>query len=575
MKALILNSGTGSRMGALTANTNKCMVDFGGVNIFHLQLKFLQTCGINEIVVTTGPFADSLQQYAEENFPNLNFTFVNNKDFSSTNYIYSIYLARDVLQDDDFLLMHGDLIFEQNVLQDVIDTPKSVMCVDKTRPLPPKDFKAKIENNRITTVSIDTFESSFYAQPLYKFLQKDWKMWLNNIINFCENQNTKVYAENALNPILNKLALFPLELYGRECFEVDNLEDLEYAKNFAKNYLQSSQKIFSGKNAFERGILTVSRNFERPFVVCDEWARPLIESKIDNGIYFTDFTPNPTVEQVWAGIEKFQASNCDFIISFGGGSAVDVAKCVNILENNGTSLSENTRAKHLAIPTTAGTGAESTKFAVVYQDGEKLSIESKKILPEFVILHADFLSSLPLYHKKSALLDAISQAIESLWAKGKTAQSKSYALSAMNTIFDNAKGYIEGDLLATKRILSAANLAGKAINIGKTTAPHALSYKLSSMFGVAHGHAVALCLPALFQDLASANALPVDLNLGILEKYIELVKSFDLKFSPQIENLDEMVETLANSVNIQRLNNHPQEISHERIREIYREILSE
>lgn len=573
MKALILNSGTGSRMGALTAATNKCMVNFGEVNIFHLQLKFLQDCGIREIVITTGPFAESLQRYAEENFPNLSFKFVNNAEFATTNYIYSIHLAREFLQGDDFLLLHGDLIFEQNVLQDVINAKTSVMCVDKSRPLPEKDFKAKIEQNRITTVSIDTFENSFYAQPLYKFLQEDWTKWLDNIAKFCENGDTKVYAENALNPILGEVELLPLELRGRECFEVDNLDDLEYAKGFAVKYLHNSQQIFSGTNAFNRGINAVCNEFERPFIVCDAWAKSLIVDKIPHGIYYTDFTPNPTIEQVWAGIEKFRTNNCDFIISFGGGSAIDVAKCINILESNAANLQENPRSKHLAIPTTAGTGAESTKFAVVYKSGEKLSIESEKILPEFVILDANFLKSLPSYHKKSALLDALSQAIESLWAKGKTTQSKSYALSAMNAIFENAADYINGDLAAAERILSAANLAGKAINIGKTTAPHALSYKLSSMFNVAHGHAVALCLPALFQDLANANLLPSELNLQILEKYVKLVEDFDLKFVPQIENFDEMIEILANSVNIQRLSNHPQEISRERICEIYRNIL--
>jgi len=575
MKALILNSGLGSRMGTLTAERNKCMVDIGGKNIFHLQLQFLQNCGVHDIIVTTGPFADSLQQYAEDNFPEISFTFVNNAHYSTTNYIYSIHLAQKFLQDDDFLLMHGDLIFEQNVLQDVINAKTSVMCVDKSRPLPEKDFKAKIEQNRITKVSIATFDSSFYAQPLYKFLKDDWMKWLDNIAQFCENGDTKVYAENALNPLLGEIELLPLELHGRECFEVDNLEDFEYAKKFYVKYLQISQRTFNGIDAFNRGIDAVYTNFNRPLIVCDEWAKSLIKNKIPHGIYFTNFTPNPTIEQVWSGIEKFCINDCDFIISFGGGSAIDVAKCINILKINTTEFENSARAKHLAIPTTAGTGAESTKFAVVYKNSEKLSIESENILSEFVILDAKFLQSLPEYHKKSSLIDALSQAIESLWAKGATTQSKSYAKSALQMIFENANDYISGDLSASERILNAANLAGKAINIGKTTAPHALSYKLSSMFNVAHGHAVALCLPFLFADLSNANLLPDELNLQILEQYNELVKSFDLKFTPQVENIGEAIKILADSVNVQRLSNHPQEISRERICEIYRNILAD
>lgn len=227
MKAVILNSGIGKRMGELTRTKNKCMAEIGeNMTILAWQMELLKKVGITEVVITTGPFAEHLESYITAKYPEMNFVFRHNPLYDQTNYIYSIYLANDVLE-DDIVLMHGDLVFEESVLRDVLAQETSAMVVDKTLPLPEKDFKAVVENDKITKVGIEFFDSAYAAQPLYKLVKEDWMKWLNNICVFCENDNRNVYAENAMNEISDTMNIRPFDVNGRLCTEVDNLEDLE------------------------------------------------------------------------------------------------------------------------------------------------------------------------------------------------------------------------------------------------------------------------------------------------------------------------------------------------------------
>lgn len=227
MKALILNSGIGKRMGELTKTKNKCMAEIApGITILDWQLRMLEKEGITDVVITTGPFAEHLQEYVSERYPGISFTFRHNPVYDQTNYIYSIALAEDALREDDILLMHGDLVFERSVLADIAGCETSAMVVDETLPLPEKDFKAVVQEGKITKVGIEFFEDAYAAQPLYKLYREDWSQWLANILAFCEQGTRSVYAENAMNEISDKLTIHPFNVAGRICTEVDNLEDL-------------------------------------------------------------------------------------------------------------------------------------------------------------------------------------------------------------------------------------------------------------------------------------------------------------------------------------------------------------
>lgn len=226
MRALILNSGMGSRMGVLTSEHPKCMTEISTTEtILSRQLKLLADNGIEEVVMTTGLFDSVLVNYCQSLELPLHFTFVKNPLFQDTNYIYSIYCAREYLN-DDIILMHGDLVFESEVLEKVIASSVSCMAVSSTLPLPEKDFKAVVKEGLIHKVGIEFFNDAMEAQALYKLLKSDWRIWLDKIVEFCEVGKTRVYAENALNELNGSANIHALDAKNLLCAEIDNPEDL-------------------------------------------------------------------------------------------------------------------------------------------------------------------------------------------------------------------------------------------------------------------------------------------------------------------------------------------------------------
>ena len=226
MKALILNSGLGSRMGVLTSEHPKCMTEIStGETILSRQLRQIADAGIEEVVITTGYYDGVLVQYCLSLDLPIHFTFVKNPIYDKTNYIYSIYCAREYL-DDDIILMHGDLVFENEVFDRVMASEVSCMTVSSTLPLPEKDFKAQVVDGKVMKVGVDIFNEAMEAQALYKLFKEDWKVWLGKIEEFCENDNRKVYAENALNELNGAANITALDVENLLCSEVDNPEDL-------------------------------------------------------------------------------------------------------------------------------------------------------------------------------------------------------------------------------------------------------------------------------------------------------------------------------------------------------------
>ena len=226
MKALILNSGLGSRMGVLTSEHPKCMTEIPGhETILSRQLKLIAEAGIKEVVITTGYYDRVLVNYCNSLELPLHCTFVKNPIYDQTNYIYSIYCAREYL-DDDIILMHGDLVFEGEVFDKVVASPVSCMTVSSTLPLPEKDFKAVVRGGMVQKVGVEFFNDAMEAQALYKLLRDDWKVWLGKIVEFCESGRTKVYAENALNELDGAANIHALDVQNLLCAEIDNPEDL-------------------------------------------------------------------------------------------------------------------------------------------------------------------------------------------------------------------------------------------------------------------------------------------------------------------------------------------------------------
>lgn len=237
MKALILNSGLGSRMGVLTSEHPKCMTEISSHDtILSRQLKLIAETGIEEVMMTTGYFDSVLVNYCKSLDLPLNYTFLKNPLYADTNYIYSIYCAREYLN-DDILLMHGDLVFEYSVLEDLLNNENSCMKVSSTIELPEKDFKAVVKDGQVKAVGIEFFDSAMEAQALYKLNKEDWKVWLDKICEYCENGKRKCYAEVALNEVTDECRIDAFDVQDRLCTEIDNPEDLDKVKKRLKTII--------------------------------------------------------------------------------------------------------------------------------------------------------------------------------------------------------------------------------------------------------------------------------------------------------------------------------------------------
>jgi len=306
---------------------------------------------------------------------------------------------------------------------------------------------------------------------------------------------------------------------------------------------------------------------KHPLLVCDNAFDSFGIELPCNFLRFSDFTSNPLYEEAEAGLIKLRKNKCDFIVAIGGGSSIDTAKYIKYYNYFNIPL--------MAVPTTSGTGSEATHFAVIYKNGEKHSIADERLLPDYVILQPDLLKTLPLYQKKCTMLDALCQAIESWWSLKATPESIEYSRQAIRLILDNMESYLKNESDGNKNMLTASNFAGKAINITTTTAPHAMCYKLTSLYGLPHGHAVAICLPKVWRNMGGfddiANALGKD-NCGEAVLYFEeLLKNLEI-FPPKNVSNDDL-ETLTNSVNIERLSNNPVQFGKSTIKDLYKEIL--
>ena len=254
---------------------------------------------------------------------------------------------------------------------------------------------------------------------------------------------------------------------------------------------------------------------DRLFLVVDEpaWqasgAKEALEPQFRQRAttWFTDFELNPKLEDVERGIEAYRECQPDLVIALGGGTAIDLAKLIGSLAvqaasardiATGRASIESTGKSLMAIPTTAGTGSEATHFAVVYVDGEKYSVAHPSLLPRYAVVDSRLTASLPKRITAATGLDAFCQAIESMWSVAATEESMRYATDAVRLAFGNLVTATNSPTPETREAMSrASHLAGKAINITKTTAPHALSYALTSRHGVPHGMAVAITLTSM------------------------------------------------------------------------------
>ena len=245
MKAVIFNSGLGNRMEAFTQRNHKSMARLkDGETIFHRQIRLLSAEGITDFIVTTGPFEEQLKAEAAD-FPHLNFTFVRNPIYDKTNYIYSMYLAREHMN-DDLVFLHGDLVFNRKLVHDVLACQdKNTGTVNFTKALPEKDFKGRVQDGKLLEVSIKIFDADCFAfQPFYKMDKATASAWIGKVCQFIHEGQDKCYAENALNEIFPALNIRAFSYEGYFIDEIDNMTDYDRVTTEILPFDEADSKIF-------------------------------------------------------------------------------------------------------------------------------------------------------------------------------------------------------------------------------------------------------------------------------------------------------------------------------------------
>ncbi len=356
-----------------------------------------------------------------------------------------------------------------------------------------------------------------------------------------------------------------------------------------ENDMEKAQIILEGRGTIQKLPELMDRlSVRRPLIVGRSQASRLcgLSDPLSSAPVFSSFHSNPDLTDAQDGADAFRQFSCDSLISVGGGSSIDTAKAIRVLlasENieriAASDLPEELPVPQIAIPGTAGSGSEATQFAVVYWQGRKISLDHPSLRPEGVILDSGLLATLPDYHRKSCALDALSQGIESYWCRKATEESRVHAYLAILGVLDNLKAYLQHDSHAADELLHASYQSGKAIQMTRTTAAHALSYALTKKYGIAHGHACMMTLPCLWELMLEREVIPETLKtlsslmrLGDPRLAPMLIQGLFLSLSlPSVPRPDQQeISDLAASVNIQRLNNHPMSLTQEELMNVYR-----
>ncbi len=360
-------------------------------------------------------------------------------------------------------------------------------------------------------------------------------------------------------------------------------------KNSLENIVHLSRErkvkkilVFAGKNSFsisgaKKHLTNILSNFEHEV--------------------FYKNSSLPEINDLKKFISKINNFKPDLIIAIGGGAVLDLAKTSNcffnsdeieiLIQDSKYTLNKKF-APLIAIPTTAGSGAEATANAVVYIDKKKYSVEGELIKPDYVIIDPNLVLSTPRLIAASAGMDAISQAIESMISMKSTDISLKYSISSLNESLKSFEKHINNKTFETSYKMSIAALnAGKAISISKTTAPHALSYPFTAFNGISHGHAVYLTL----NDFLKFNFI----NIKKSNSKFDLSNRFNIIFEIfKVDNINDLtdkiskigtnvglennfkklnivkkdLENILKNINAQRLSNNPININLNDIKEI-------
>lgn len=302
-----------------------------------------------------------------------------------------------------------------------------------------------------------------------------------------------------------------------------------------------------------------------PFVV-ESRMIDQVTSLLDRSISFDIFSgirPDPSVELVNEGKNHLINSNADIICAIGGGSAIDATKAIiyDLYKNEGKNY------PFIAVPTTAGTGSESTNFAVVTEGNSKKVLIDDAMLPDYALLVPKFTKTVPNFITADTGMDVLTHALEAYISKGASIYTDTFSETCVKTVFEILpKVYDDGDRLRLReKMLEVSNMAGIAFNNAGLGINHSLAHTIGGNFHISHGRINAILLPYVLEyntkksDKAREKLDSLAQKLGltdhncIIEKVRELNKKFQIpeKISGlgKVDEIkyQEAIDTMANT----------------------------
>ena len=344
-----------------------------------------------------------------------------------------------------------------------------------------KDGKLKIYTNDGECIKINYLTNS-------KLIKKALEVMLNvSEKNIYKKKSIKIFFIRIYQYLLKFSLKFVQHKEAKLLSTYEEIADTLKAKNIKKVLL-----VESG---------TITRN------LLDNYLKTTLEAKNIEFSSFSDISTNPTLDNCINGKNIYLENKCEAIIAIGGGSPLDCAKGIAILVNTKKPLSKFKgvyKIHHkvpliVAIPTTCGTGSETTFVTVITDEktSTKFTITSNKIVPKYALLDPTLIKDLPLHFVGTTAMDAFSHALESYLNITRDSKSKKYSLEAIKLIHDNLSKVKEDptNLDNKKKLLEASFVAGKAFSRGVVGPIHALSHALGGKYNLGHGYLNAILMP--------------------------------------------------------------------------------
>lgn len=344
--------------------------------------------------------------------------------------------------------------------------------------------------------------------------------------------------------------------------------------------------IIHGKNSFCSSLSSYFQNLNK------------------DKLYLNSFSFNPKFEEIEYNYNKIYDFNPEIIFAVGGGSILDISKIIRLLLSNKITpnklknfliyfTKKEIRIKNIPLikyPTTAGSGAEVTNFSVLYFKNKKISITTPNNNIDKIILDTSLVKEAPTNIKANSAFDALVQSMEAYWSKNGNFHSSKVARLSWKILWNTLnRPDCFNRIPCLNNLIKGSYLSGCAINIAKTTAAHALSYGLTSQYNIAHGEAVSAIFEQIInfnienhktscneinaKSILMTNEIKIKSLNEFLEKFKALKKRFGLRSYRKLFLTYQFdIKILLDSVNYERLNNHPSNLSKSDIIEIYTKI---